>query len=82
MHKTSTNNLKILLLTLGLVYSLNVFAAYAIRSNEVMLLPPGCFRLSPSNKTLGMNDEARKILELGLKRVSRSKSLQRRLDKL
>ena len=79
---TATNNPKILLLTLGLVYSQNVFAAYAIRSNEVMLLPPGCFGLTPGNKTLGMNDEARKILVLGLKRVSRPKSLQRRLDKL
>lgn len=202
MHKASMFNLKILLLTLGLVYSLNVFAAYAIRSNEVMLLPPSCFRLTPGNfepdaykivltkrkgpvlgphmqhfchgkksviradrnfgtkegrnnlqtaiaefnyvlkhtttdnkggrynnylaltyaekaqvlrrlkmtteaiqmyqqaikynpklsrayaglsdlyKTLGMNDEARKILEQGLKRAPKSKSLQRRLDKL
>ena len=49
MHKISTNNLRILLLTLGFVYSLNVFAAYAIRSNEVLLLPPGCFGLSPGN---------------------------------
>ena len=38
--------------------------------------------LSDIYKTQGMNEDAREILELGLKRIPKSKSLQRRLDKL
>ena len=51
MRKTATNNLRTLLLALGLVYTLDVAAAaaYAIRSDEVLLLPPSCFHLSSGN---------------------------------
>ena len=49
MGKASTNTLKILLLVMGLVHSLNVFAAYVIQSNEVMLPPPSCLRMSSTN---------------------------------
>jgi len=45
-------------------------------------LPLAYAGLSDIYMTQGMNDEARKILELGLKRIPKSKSLQRRLDKL
>ena len=38
--------------------------------------------LSDLYKKQGMKDEARDILGLGLQRVPKSKSLQRRLDKL
>jgi tetratricopeptide (TPR) repeat protein len=49
MGTASMNTHKILLLALGLLPSLNVFAAYQIQSNEVNLLPANCFRLSQSN---------------------------------
>lgn len=45
-------------------------------------LPQAYAGLSDIYKTQGMNSDAREILELGLKRIPKSKSLQRRLDKL
>ena len=50
MRKTHSNKLMILLfLAAGFVLSQTVAAGYAIRSNEVMLLPPSCFGLSSGN---------------------------------
>jgi tetratricopeptide (TPR) repeat protein len=49
MHKMAANNLKMLVLVLGLVHTLDAAAGYAIRSNEVMLLPPSCFRMTSGN---------------------------------
>jgi len=50
VQKIDQNKLKILLfLAVGLVLSQTVAAEYAIRSNEVMLLPPSCFGLSSGN---------------------------------